>query len=271
MPATDPLAPAPATPAAPAPAAPAAPPPSPAATVDDINRLVGAIEGWSQKVVKAIPGAPAPQRPAPTPQPAQDDDALTAIASNGWKPVEERVAQLVNKTLQDTLVPYLGAQAGDAASANEAAIRTQVDTEFGEGTYKELFADKVEELFGDNTASKAIRSQWERAAQLVKGERFGALADRRAKLLTDKAAADEEAKKMARSAPFLPGRGGYYSPDAENTLSDDEREQLKKTKDVTGWAPSEEDAAKIRNLAMSKRSGVTLDDFNKAFPLPKGQ
>lgn len=267
-PAMDPLAPAPA-PAQPAPApAPAA---TPAATAADIDRLVGVIEGWSQKVVKAIPSAPAaPQRSTPAPTPT-DDDALTAIASGGWKPVEDRIGALVNKTLQDTLVPYLGAQAGDAATANENAVKAQIDGEFGAGTYDSEFKSRVDELFEGQVANRAIRTQVDRAVQLIKGEKFGTLADKRSAAADKRAADAKEAERVARNVPYLPGRGGYYSPDTELSLSDDEREQLKKTKDVTGWAPSEEDAAKMRNLSMSKRSGVTLDDFNKAFPLPKGQ
>lgn len=271
MPATDPLAPATAAPTTPAPAAPSAPAPSPAATVDDINRLVGAIEGWSQKVVKAIPSAPvAPApKPAPTPTRPEDDDALTAIAANGWKPVQDKVAETVNKVIQDTLVPYLGAQAGDAATANEAAVQAKIDAEFGDGTYKDLFKDRVDELFEGQVANRAIRGQFDRAIALVKGERFGDLADRRAAAVAARAAKAEEDKKMAR-APYLPGRGGYVNPDTELLLSEEERDQLKKTKDATGWAPSEEDAAKMRNMVMRSRDGISLEQFNKEFPLPKG-
>jgi hypothetical protein len=258
MPSVDPLAPAP----APAPAPAEAP-----MTAAQADRLINTIEGWSSKVVKAIPTS----APAPTPHPAPaDDDALTVIASNGWKPVDDRVAGMVRQTIQDTLAPYLGAQAGDAATANENAVRTQIDSEFGEGTYNSDFKNRVDELFGDRTVDRAIRAQFDRAVQLVRGEKFEALADKRAAAKAAQTAAAEEAKRMARTAPFMPGRGGFYSPEAELQLSDEEREQLKKTKEVTGWAPSEEDAAKMRNLVMGKRGGgLTLDDFNKAFPLPK--
>lgn len=263
MPATDPLA--PATPAAPAAVTPAPAPADVPMTHGDAERLLSALEtGWG-KVIKAV--SQPQQAVTPTPaRPANDDDALTAIASDGWKPLDSRVEAAVGRVLKEQLGPYLGAQATDAAVGHEAAVRDSIDREFGAGTYDAEFKDRVSELFGDNTPSRAIRAQWDRAVQLVKGQQFEALADKRTKAAAARAAAAEEEKRVARAA-YMPGRGSYFTPEAENTLSDDEREQLKKAREVTGHAASEEDSAKMRNLMMSKRDGVTLDDFNKAFPL----
>ncbi len=257
----------------PAPATTPAAAPSAALSPADLDRVVAAIDAhtktvqktvgdWSQQVIRS--GQPAP---APTPKPAADDDALTAIAADGWKPLDARVTGAVEKALKETLVPYLGAQANDAATAHEAAIRERVDKDFGAGSYDELFKSRVEELFGGETASKAIRGQWDRALALVKGEKFAELADKRAKASADRAAADKEAERVARNAPYMPG-SGYRPTGHENTLSDDDRDQLKRVRAATGVAPSEEDAAKMRDLVATSRGGVSLDDFNRLFPIP---
>jgi hypothetical protein len=262
MPQSDPLAPAPATTPAATPAPAAAAP----LTAGDADRLLNAIEGWSQKVIKAIPQAPAaPAKPTPT----SDDDALTSIAAESWRPIERRIEEGVTKVIQNTLVPYMGARASDDAAANESAARAAIDAEFGPGAYDSEFKSRVDELFDGQTATRSVRSQFDRAIQLVKGEKFSTLADRRGKIAADKAAADKEAERVARNAPYMPG-GGYRGSPAGEGLSDDDREQLKTVRNATGRAPSEEDAVKMRDLVMRSRNGkVSLDDFNETFPLPK--
>jgi hypothetical protein len=254
------------------------PAPAPAADAGlssaDVDRLVTALDSshktvqktvgdWSQSIIKAIGQPTAPRAPAP----AADDDALTAIAADGWKPLDNRVERAVQKVLQDTLAPYMGAQANDQAAANETAARTAVDTEFGTGTYDSEFKSRVDELFDGQTASRSVRSQFDRALALVKGEKFGTLADRRSKVATDRDTAAKEAEKMAR-APFMPG-GGYRSANGDAALSDEDREQLRVVRNATGRAPSEEEAAKLRDLVMRSPRGVRLDDFNEVFPLSK--
>jgi hypothetical protein len=255
------------------PQTPAAATPTPASiTPADVDRLVSALDAhtksvnstvgnWSQQVLKATQ----PQQPA-KPAPAADDDALTDIAGKGWAPIDQRVEAAVGKVLKDTLAPYLGAQATDAASANESAARASVDAEFGAGTYDEVFKGRVDELFGDQTASRAIKGQFDRALALVKGEKFSALADKRASAAAKRDADAKEAERVARSAPYLPGRG-YIPTGMENTLSDDDREKLKAVHRATGIGPTEEEAAKLRDMLASSRGGVSLEMFNRDFPL----
>lgn len=270
MPQSDPLAPAP-TQGALAPA----PTTQSSISAADLDRVVAAIDAhtktvqktvgdWSQNVIKA--GTP---QAAPKAAAATDDDALTDIASNGWKPVEGRMEAVVQKVLQNTLVPYMGARANDDASANETAARAAVDAEFGPGTYDSEFKGRVDELFDGQVASRSVRSQFDRALALIKGEKFSTLADRRSKVTTERDAAAKEAERVARSAPFMPG-GGYRNAAGGDSLSDDDREQLKTVRNATGRAPSEEDAVKLRDLVMRSPRGVKLDDFNEVFPLPKG-
>lgn len=226
------------------------------------KQVTDAVSGWSQKVVTAVqPGA----APKPTPAPAADADPLRALASGQWDPIDQRV----EAKIRDMVAPYLGAQANGAAAANETAARANIDAKFGAGSYDKHFKADIDAMFGDRIAERSIPDNFNRVVSLVQGQKFDELLA--AKATVDKARSDAEAAAAAKArmnAPYLPGPG--YVPVEANTLSDEHRAQLAQIRNATGRAPSEEEAAKLRDLLMSRGArGIKLTDLNEVFPAAK--
>lgn len=255
------------------PAAPTTPPAAPAAEAPPawVPQLLGAIERhtndvkdgvaqWSQKVVTAVRPGEAPRAPA---GPVADADPLRELAAGRWDPIDQRV----DARIKDLVAPYLGAQANGAATANEATARAAIDAKFGSGSYDKHFKSDVDAMFGDQIASRAIPDLFNKAVNLIQGQKFDTLATAQSEVAKAKAEAEAAAAAKARmNAPYLPGPG--YVPIQANTLSDEERAQLTQIRNATGKAPSEEEAAKLRDLVMSKRI-VRMDDLAGIFPPAK--
>ena len=180
----------------PAPAAPPPPPPAaePDPRIERLENMVGSLVGKLDELART----PAPVAEAPPPPPKPTNDQLTDLAANPRDYIAQIARETATQHTNETLAPLVMQTLTNASQSLLNNHSTQVDAQFGAGTWDEMFRPQLEQdlarlkqanpqamadsgtvealvnrLYGGGNFNKLMERRGAHAAELTKQEEAG--------------------------------------------------------------------------------------------------
>jgi hypothetical protein len=223
------------------------PQPQPTPQQVDLSPLVNELKALSTRMGQLENFVQSAQRtqPEPTPQ-LSDDDLSTQLLTDPKTTLEKQFDQFV----KEKLAPQLRTQYGDRRDELIDGYKSDIDGEFGEGTWDELFVPELNDAFGNMPPEmQASRGHLRVMINAIKGDKLDKLVDKAAAL-------EEKAEQEATAEPPAMLGAGNPRP-SEPAVSQDLKDFLADYNRHTG------DNMSVKDWQGLAAKGNTEDDWRE--------
>ncbi len=219
-------------------------------TKDEVSQIVSAALAPIQQSLRGI------QQPAPAAE-EPVDESEEAFANDFYKAPRATLQRELARLAQ----PLVAQQADLSSQLYVDQQREQIESKYGPGTWKDIFADKLDPVFdhlrANDPAQLLNKRAIENAIKTVMGDNLDALVDRRAAHTKAQSTAKETERTELRNQLFAESgnlTGGFRRTD-KPSLSEEHKDILRKMAEHDGVKRDE-------NLIMAAMaSGDTINDY----------